>query len=439
MAFDFLKVYTGRALPFRHVSPAVCEGDFSSTGSPMISLLPLLGPNAPSGLVMTPHGEYFRLGWGVYPGAICYSVYKAVDEEEPFGQYTLIAECITDNYLDLDDTYDGAWVRVQAITPEGAGPLSDPILVPGGAGGDCVADEGDPAPSGVNAFDITEEKEWLTFTVVDAEIVAPYEGLPNSRTFEISGDYPPGHYDLEYVSGFRWDPVIGPEGCEPGSFSGSVSLYGLADDVCNTVAHGLYVPPSGEIINAGGWSSDCQAVPEDLEAQIAAGLFGQRWAHVAQHGNDGGVFKVVFDDYYPGIVDIQNYPDFPLVLKLIQVDGCIPQPRKLRVQLWDTKKTLFPDDVANNWDGNFPTRTTYTSTECLWTAPAAGEFEGATVYYTQTHPTAENGCGWVCEVRRGGVVYWKGYKEKNDTGEGNYLRASGFFYGPACMFVEFYE
>jgi hypothetical protein len=109
-----------------YVSPAICEVDFSSSGGPVIVLDPISRLLGPTGLVLGADGHTHRLAWNNYPGALCYSVYKLVDELDPFGPYQLIAECITDNFIDLDDP---GHYRITVITPDGESPFSDPYDV----------------------------------------------------------------------------------------------------------------------------------------------------------------------------------------------------------------------------------------------------------------------------------------------------------------------
>lgn len=128
-----------------YVSPGVCEASFSGSGFPIIFLDAFAHLLGPTGLALGGTGN-FRLSWNNYPGALCFSVYKAVDELQPFGAYTLIAECITDNFIDLDSFGPGVY-RVTAITPEGESDPSDHILFEG-AGFDTVflTVQSDPAP-----------------------------------------------------------------------------------------------------------------------------------------------------------------------------------------------------------------------------------------------------------------------------------------------------
>jgi hypothetical protein len=114
-AFLYRKILTPRRLRLDYISCPVCEGDFTSTGTSVISLQPLVKSLGPSGLVMEPWFGKYRLRWGVVRGALCYTVYKLADEIDPFGPYTIVAECIQGDYFDVDE---GIYC-VTAITPEG--------------------------------------------------------------------------------------------------------------------------------------------------------------------------------------------------------------------------------------------------------------------------------------------------------------------------------
>jgi hypothetical protein len=108
-----------------YVAPPVCEFDFSSTGGPVITLDALAQLTSPTGFVLGGRGR-FHLSWNRYPGAICYTVYKAVDPNNPFGEYVIVAECIPDPEINLEPEGPGCY-RVSAITPHGETALSEPI------------------------------------------------------------------------------------------------------------------------------------------------------------------------------------------------------------------------------------------------------------------------------------------------------------------------
>jgi hypothetical protein len=113
-----------------YISPPVCEFDFSASGGPVIVLDALGALAAPTGLILSGIGN-FHLSWNRYPGALCYTVYRAVDPANPFGEYVIVAECIEDPEYDIDPNDPPTCYRVSAITENGETLLSDPICVGG--------------------------------------------------------------------------------------------------------------------------------------------------------------------------------------------------------------------------------------------------------------------------------------------------------------------
>lgn len=109
-----------------YVSPAICEAAFSSSSGPVIVLNAFDRLPSISGIVFGSTGHPHRLAWNRYPGALCYSVYKLVDELDPNGAYQLIAECISDEFIDLDE---GGTYKITAITPDGETPFGAPVVV----------------------------------------------------------------------------------------------------------------------------------------------------------------------------------------------------------------------------------------------------------------------------------------------------------------------
>jgi hypothetical protein len=109
-----------------YISPAICEAAFSSSSGPIIVLNALDHLVTITGIVFGSTGHPHRLSWNRYPGALCYSVYKLVDELDPNGAYQLIAECISDEFIDLES--EGTY-KITAITPDGETPFGDAITV----------------------------------------------------------------------------------------------------------------------------------------------------------------------------------------------------------------------------------------------------------------------------------------------------------------------
>jgi len=107
-----------------YVSPPVCDVLFSSSSGPVIVLDALGHLTGVSGIILDGTGR-FRLSWNSYPGALCYSIYEAVDPAHPeTSEYVLVAECIQDTFY--DPGHSGCF-RISAITPDGETPLSAPI------------------------------------------------------------------------------------------------------------------------------------------------------------------------------------------------------------------------------------------------------------------------------------------------------------------------
>lgn len=108
-----------------YISPPVCEALFSSSGGPIIILNPFAPQAFPTGLVLGGEGSFF-LSWDTYPGALCYSVYRSDDPNNPFGTYTIVAECIPNPPVNLNDFGPG-YYRITAITRDGETPPSLPV------------------------------------------------------------------------------------------------------------------------------------------------------------------------------------------------------------------------------------------------------------------------------------------------------------------------
>jgi hypothetical protein len=109
-----------RRLPINYDAAAACEVNFSSTAEPMIVLDPFPAHAGVTGLRFEWDGAW-KLKWDITPGAICYSVYRVVDEDDPYGDYVLVAECIPDLEITFDPGPGGGTptFRVTVITEDG--------------------------------------------------------------------------------------------------------------------------------------------------------------------------------------------------------------------------------------------------------------------------------------------------------------------------------
>lgn len=129
-----LEVLFARRPLLNYTSPAICEAVFSSTSFPVLVLAATPVKAKISGLVLTFKGEGgdFILNWNNYPGALCYSVYKLRNTIDPFSDYVLVAECISDPTYDpslwpLDNPDELGCYVITAITAEGETEFGDPI------------------------------------------------------------------------------------------------------------------------------------------------------------------------------------------------------------------------------------------------------------------------------------------------------------------------
>lgn len=481
-SFAYKKVITGRKLLIDYEAPPICEGDFTSTGASMISLLPIIREVGPTGLVMEWTGSYYRLRWNTVFGALCYSIYRLSDELNPFSEYILVAECVNDTSFDLDVLGSGTYA-VTAITPNGETELSSSIPTPPPElpiddEGDCPTESGDPCLSGPTAFsvesrvDLSEYPGGKTIEPPPLDPLAPliyefggvdshnpilwdqweyspsgdWKGTGRPYT-ELPGDYPPGSYQLRYVSGFESDGAQG--GCGAGQTRGGIAVYFVGDDehlgydppegrICNGISDvSLTLPPGVDVFHFTSGRLFCEygGFP-GLQAGATAWAYSttieKRWAADEEHSNTGGPLAAVWDPNL-GPFDDPGDPYTP-VLQLVQISGLIQQARKLKIEDWDAIKVLFDSDVANNWDGSLNNRNFYTATTLRWTDPSNAGFGGATLEYSQSHPTAANGCGWTLTIRKGATAVWVGHKNVGERADGVYYRTATSV-GPDCLTV----
>lgn len=132
----FLDVLHVRRPRLTYVSPAVCENRVDNSSGFQFPVL-LLGELASSAKVQGifisfEGGANFTLKWGTIPGAICYTVYRLQDVLDPFGAYSVIAECITDDEIIITDQPPGTGncYIITALLPSGIiTQVSDPICI----------------------------------------------------------------------------------------------------------------------------------------------------------------------------------------------------------------------------------------------------------------------------------------------------------------------
>lgn len=437
-----------------YVCPGICEVIFSGSSSPVI-ILSNRRIGQVTGLVLGGVGG-FQLSWNAFPGAICYNVYFIGGDDIA----VILAQCITDTTFELPPGLGPGDIIITPITPDGEGEPSDPIAYPSGGGGGCLPQTGAPAPDGADAFSIPVDEMTLEPIAIEREVILFFPIIPIFRETppepigavslfrqEFLIDAPPGRYDFGYISGFFNDPdptlppvragntVVqwGMDTDHPGGiYDAGGNLIGYDPLVNQIYTAG---PPPGATIPASGLSTSGPSY-DNVEAQFQ--VFWntpgaeKRWKNAADHGNDGGLISAVLETAtIPN--PVSQEPGYEQYISLVQISGLIQQPRKVRIAAWNVIKSNFPAAIRDNWDGTFPIRTVYTETTLTYTAAAAGAFPGATCFYTQSHPTAPNGCGWVVQVG----AYWTGLLEVGNQPTGIYIQSG--IAPPVCVEIEEYE
>ena len=136
-----------------YVSPPVCEGTFSGSGSVTIVLDPFTR-NRITGVVIEDDGNgNLIVSWPDFPGAVCYNVY----EQLPDGTLLLIGECVEFCSFPLPPDDEPPVIVVTPIDEDGEGDPSDPARPPDGPPGppvecDVFCDETSVGPPGISLF-----------------------------------------------------------------------------------------------------------------------------------------------------------------------------------------------------------------------------------------------------------------------------------------------
>lgn len=431
--FHTLDVICARRQALIYVSSPVCEVDFSSSGEPVIVLNPFRRRRGPTGFAASVVNGRIRFRWDTSSGAICYSLYRSEG-----GTYVLVAECIGDCVegectFTCEDCGPGTYV-VTSITPEGETEVSDEVTV-GGFAPECPDVAGQPVPIGLDAFDIDAPVEWPEMTV--SQLVFTQLPFPDDDFYYQAwpDDYPPGHYDVKFITGFFDGGTSGSDVCGTVHMSTTIddnSVFPFSLDIVKHVY--LVDPPNTETIASGfDVCAPSYAAVETQQQAFWNGSPRRRFKNQTKHENDGGEMRAVFNINIP---DSFATP-FPYRLQLIQIDGLIQQPRQIRVQGWDFIKGNFSPGVQT-WDGVFTERVTYVSDDLVYVASASGSFGGALAYYVGTgHPTSPNGAGWVVDIYFDATtIEWTGLKTIDNQAIGQFRRAVGSPNVPACCVLE---
>lgn len=318
--------------------------------------------------------------------------------------------------------------------------------------GDCPVESGTATPASmripVDDMMVPVEVSWGILIVPDPETLPRWPDPASGPRYIVDySDYPPGHYTLQFLGGiWRLRDETDPNEYEYGSGG-----FDLCDGEFN-----CQVATSPLASTEFAFIDFYTAIPnEDDQADIDSKTFWStpaeyRWDIQSQHSNedtrfflstsyeDTGACVDQFTDQSPGGPWIQVTGKLQ-TLRLFQIDGFRPQPRKVQIQDYNAIKLQFADQSAVAlWPGIFDGRTTYDDTELKWDSVAGGNFGGAVIRYISTHPTSANGRGFQMDIYSAGMVLmWRGFKGVGSTGIGRYYKDSTSTpTGPDCLVCE---
>lgn len=414
--FAHLDVLCARRAPLIYVSPPICENDFSSTGEPVIILNPLSRRLRPTGFRAESFGGGLRFKWDTYPGAICFSIYKAVNSDNPNGEYTLVAECIEPTNCDLEnpetlcyvcpDCEENACYRISAITLDGESELSDASCL--------IADfEGFPtsgfAPLSVTFTDASvgdiNSRFWdfgdgSTLTTDQTNFVHQYL---NQGTYTVSltvtGDsgssnltrpdyivvmpsFPPGTCPDEPTTPpapetfqVADEPntdfgTVAPDPSTTGDVFGSFGSFDLQGNFRLEYAGGAYKDDDNP--NPGSWKVNSYRLEYEAISDALGTASGASQAAV--EGSLAGYNKVFFYEATGSQLIRVKHTRFGSATnfeagspnpswRLIRTSHAITQPLRVRIVNWEAIRDqltecseCFEDSGQTQWDGTMPTR-----------------------------------------------------------------------------------
>lgn len=426
-SFLYRKILTPRRLMIDYQAPPICEGDFTSTGASTISLLPILRPLGPTGLVMNWDGTNWYLTWNIYPGALCYSIYRLADIIDPFSEWVLVAECVTGNNITLPPGIYGMTV----ITLDGESEPSDPVEAP-------VVDPGDPPPVIPPPVPSTCPPETGTETPNDLMIpedtdLGDMVLDPFNNGYQYHGTFDEGMYEISYQGG-AWKDETNPY---PDQFK-LASFRWIWNDTEET-----------NPLLGNSYGYDTQAEVEaayQADCGIVAALCTQQFIHEA---GQIGLRMIRF-----GTPDtpVAGSPNPTYNLRRV---GTWNLPERVRIAGYDPNNfELIGSCNANSggqdpWPGTFDFKNFFLPFWFEWRSSVglSSTILGkvmveAKVYWWTANPSTSTGAGWKMEISfyndEGIIDAWTGVKNVGATPVGIYYRDSGCLTSPGCLTLESY-
>lgn len=436
MSLDVLQL---RRPKIEYISPPVCEGIFSGSGSPTIVLEPF-DTSKITGLVLGGEGN-LHLRWPNFPGALCYNVYQKQED----GSYALLMECVPDTEVEVPV----GCFKVSAITAQGETQLSlsvcnngeppeeppppvdpQPPLPPsGGGGGDCPFIELSmpQAPSGIEPFLIPLDPpvQLLVDTVPPGNITTQCAGywtcncqiMGQAEALQLAASVHPttrsGLYVIEKLSGNQVSYTVTP--------SDSQCIVAPSPSVGR--GNGFLNTPKGFI-----GSNAIVRHRTNPTMQLAIGP--------RSFGGQGFLYENCLCDGH----SVSGLVTFPCQMRVMLIWELAPMPVSL-----DVNVSGFPSSIKSAWDGHLTYRSTfqqeddYSNFHVGWNEPdpGGGAFRGAVCEYIKDHPTSSNSCGWrLLLFGEGNTIAWEGLKMSGATAIGCYYRASGSLTTPFIVSVD---
>lgn len=319
----------------------------------------------------------------------------------------------------------------------------------------CPAEAGSPAP---DSLEISSQQLWeihpITTAVLSPAIsISPPCNPTEEHIYTPTDpvDHPPGNYGLIYVDGYYHYTTACAIPETP--HQGAVHVFKLQNEEYNFDSPPP--PPCDRAYIANLWFpgnfsgySSCYANSAAAQADITAVFAGRVFrtdpyppdeADGFPHSNNGGDFSMMFDDNALPINGDLLFPVGPMRFQVVQIEGLIPQPRKVAISNYAALISQFADPAAAaSWNGEFPERTVYTSMTVQWAVTAAGAFGGAVLRWTDAHPTTANGKGFMLEIfSDGAILMWRGFRGVGSTPLGQFDKDSTSTpIGPKCIFCE---
>jgi hypothetical protein len=446
--FDYRKILTPRRLRIQYTSPPICEGDFSATGSSVISLQDLFAPLGPTGLVMEPYFGNYILRWNRIPGALCYSIYRLADELNPFSPYVLVAECVNDNSYQVE----AGCYCITAITPEGETECSNQFCTPEEAPlpplPPYVPDDPEPEPP---VPDPTPPPD-IPGTCGDGSPVVPESLLEELDTPELicsasavgatpgEADFetPSGRIAAQYVSGYVWDDCT--------LRSPPVPIRDAFVTNCWLIKDGDIDIFSSQFgcFGATGTPPDCTPpLLTQVETEFPNLIFDHATAGCGSCGprtysptddiiGETQTFRV------NGAIQGGSCPSGgTLSMNLVRTHGFITQPLSLTIQSFASiKEQLFcvsgSVDSSPQWNGVMADSATVASEDyqCIATRDIGGTRYVVDVEMVSSNVRLVAGSKWTLDIIGNDPVYgfrvvWSGEKRYGQTAVGNYGRTGG--------------